>query len=94
MKPKQLEPFRRLWRRVRGGGCEAFIQSAAELGPTARSAPACRTQSRLRERGARGRFIQRRPAKFLRASYRRTPLLRCAAAGWMLSCSSAVAELR
>ena len=24
MKPKQLEPFRRLWRRVRGGGCEAF----------------------------------------------------------------------
>ena len=37
----------------RGGGCEVFIQSAAELGPTARSAPACRTQSRLREHGGR-----------------------------------------
>ena len=34
-------------RRVRG------LQSAAELGPTARSAPASRTQSRLREHGGR-----------------------------------------
>jgi hypothetical protein len=44
--------------------------------------------------GWRWRSLQRRPAKFLRASYRRAPLLRCTAAGWMLSCSSAVAELR